>query len=122
MKPQNRFLTIAALALCLGLGPVAAHAQGMVPLDSLFYKVVNSSGKTIEWWCTGSTTTTDISNGSTSNFSYSGSFAVQLTESGATEYTVSHGCAVGQTQATTASAGTNTGELSLSTSCVYGIP
>ena len=51
MQQKRKFGTIIAalaLALCLGLGPVAAHAQGMVPLDSLFYKVVNSSGKTIE--------------------------------------------------------------------------
>ena len=122
MQKTSRFVTIAALALTLGLGPATVHAQGMVPLTDVFYKVTNSSGSTIEYWCTGSTTTTDISHGSSSNFSCSGSFAVQLTASGATEYTVSHNCSTGQTQGTTASAGTSTGELSLSTSCVYGIP
>ena len=122
MKQRSSFVTIAALALTLGMGLAAAHAQGMVPLEGFFYKVTNSSGSTIEYWCTGATSTTDISNGSSSSFSCSDSFAVQLTASGATEYTVSHNCSVGQTQGTTASAGTNTGELSLSTSCVYGIP
>ena len=120
MKQQRKFITIAALALTLGLG--VAHAQNFISLTGSIYKVTNSSGSTIKGWCSGATTTTDISNGSTKQFTCDGDLVVEADGDGATEYTISHACATAQTQATTATAGTNAGELSLATSCVYGVP
>ena len=107
MKQHGRVITIAALALGLGLIATPAWADD--------FKITNSAGADIKYGCSGGALSNTVSNGSSSSFGCSSNkFNVSLTSSGATSSSVSHGCASNERHLTTASAGTNAGELSLS--------
>ena len=108
MKQHGSIVTIAALAL--GLGLIAPHAWA----DD--FKLTNSAGATIKYGCSGGALSHTVNNGSSTTLGCSSNtFNVSLTSSGATTYSVNHACADNERHATTASAGSTTGSLSLST-------
>ena len=111
MKKISRVITIAALGLCLAA--IQAWAE---------FQLINSSGGTIKAGCTGTTSSRDISNGSTAGFICTGTLHLQLTEANATSYTVTDTCPSDDYyyHTTTASAGTSAGALSLAHHCETG--
>ena len=112
MQKKNRVVTIAALALglCLMAGPAWA---------SNAFSFTNDTDGPIKVWCTGSTTLTEVSSGSSQALSCSGKAAVQSTASEATgtTYTVTFDCATGETKSTSVDDGTGNEELSLASVC-----
>ena len=115
MKQHSTIVTIAALALGLGLIATPAWAAS--------FNVTNSAGDTIKVNCTtggpgAGGDSVELSNGtSTGDFDCSGSIETVLKQEKATAYSFSHTCSSTQTQKTTASAGSSDGTLSLSHSC-----
>ena len=108
MKQQNRVVTIAALALGLGLIATPAWADD--------FKLTNSSGDTISYGCAPGATPNTVNNGSSADFGCSsGSFNVK--GQGDSTTTVDDACTSTQRHHTTASAGTTTGTLSLAHAC-----
>ena len=115
MKQQRRFVTIAALALALGLIATPAWAQSTYLGGD--FKLTNSSGGTITYGCGASATSNTVSNGSSTTFGCSsGTFSTKASGS-TTVYSVDDACTSTQRHHTTASAGSSTGTLSLSHTC-----
>ena len=106
---MQRFITIAALtlALCLIAGPAWA----------VIYGLTNSSGGAVEARCSENSSYSNISNGTTTNFTCTGSLAVRVAGSTSLPYLVPFQCNAGQGQTVTATAGSSTGTLSFSVSC-----
>ena len=115
MQQKNRFITTAALTLglCLMAGPAWA---------SNAFSFTNDADDTIKVWCTGSTTKTEVSSGSSQALSCSGNAAVQSTadEATGTTYTVTFDCATGETKSTSVDDGTGNEELALASVCASG--
>ena len=117
MSKQYRFVTIAALALGLGLLATPDRANTQTQTASGDFKITNSSGGTVSFGCSSAAGTWTVNNGSSSTFGCSsGTFSAKSVDS-TSSYTVNDACASTQRHHTTASAGTNAGELSLSHAC-----
>ena len=107
MRKHSTIVAIAALALGLGLIAPQAWANK--------FKLTNSAGATIKYGCSGQIMGLTASNGSSPSFSCSvSSYNMALVGSTST-HSVTHTCANNQRHVTTASAGSTTGTLSLST-------
>ena len=110
MSKLHKFGIIAALAL--GLCLVAQQAWAGV------FGLTNSSGGTIEAKCSSASSYTEVSNGSTTNFTCSGSLAVRVSGSSSLPYLVAFNCGVDQGQNVTVTAGSSANALSFSVACV----
>ena len=109
MKKQHGFGIIVALALALGLIATPAWADD--------FKITNSSGGTVSFGCSSASGTWTVNNGSSLTFACSsGTFSAKSVDS-TSSYTVNDACLSTQRHHTTASAGTNAGELSLAHTC-----
>ena len=110
MKQQSRLATIAALTL--GFCLIATQALAAV------HGLTNSSGGAIEAKCSNASSYTEVSNGSTTNFSCSGSLAVRVSGSSSLPYLVAFNCGVEQAQSVTVTAGSSANTLDFSVGCV----
>ena len=107
---QRRFVTIAGLAL--GLCLAAQQAWAVV------HGLTNSSGGAIEAKCSSANSYTEVSNGSTTNFTCSGSLAVRVSGSSSLPYLVAFNCGAEQSQSVTVTAGSSANTLNFSVGCV----
>ena len=115
MKQQRRFVTIAALALALGLIATPDQANPQTQNVGGDFKITNSSGGTITYGCSSAVSSNTLNNGSSANFGCSsGTFSVKA-DGSTTVHSVSDACSSTQRHHTTAS--TSSGALSLSHTC-----
>ena len=110
MGQTSKVGTIAALAL--GLCLAAQQAWAVV------HGLTNSSGGAIEAKCSTASSYTEVSNGSTTNFTCSGSLAVRVSGSSSLPYLVAFNCGAEQSQSVTVTAGSSANTLNFSVGCV----
>ena len=117
MKKQHGFGIIVALALALGLIATPDQANTQTQTASGDFKITNSSGGSVTYGCSTAAGTWTVNNGSSSTFGCSsGTFSAKSVDS-TSSYTVNDACTSSERHHTTASAGTNAGELSLAHTC-----